>query len=408
MKHKPLLVAAAVTALGGAIWWQQSAPAPAAAKAPRLPQVVLSPVNAAPASIRLSTNGTVTALDRLELRPQDSGMIAAIRVREGQAVTVGQVLVQLDAAAEQAQLAKARATLASDQAQLRIAQRDLARSRELTQQQFISPSALDTVQGKAESLAANLAADRAQIDAAQVALNRKTLRAPVAGRVGAISLTPGALVQPSMATPLLTITRVAPVAVSFYLAERQLGSVRPAQAAAPLTVYAHSESDGQCHQGTLSFIDSAVDSSNGNVLLKAQFANAGQALWPGQYVQVTLNAGHYRNAVSMPVSALITGPDGQFAYTVDAAHKVQRVPLQLLAVQDDQAVVQGLTPAMRVISNGGQNVRPGDVVTESKGRGKPVHAAGSKPADKAGSKAGAACPPPAGKGAHGAEASRAS
>lgn len=371
MKHKPLLAVAVITALGGAIWWQQGAdsPVPAnAARGKRATSVELSPVSSAPAGIRLSTNGNVTALDRLELRPQDSGVIAAIRVREGQQVAVGEVLVELDAAAERAELAKARAALAANQAQLNIARRELARSQELKQQQFISQSALDTVQARVESLAANLAADRAQIDAVQVQLARKTLRAPVAGQVGAISLSPGALVQPSMASPLLTITRVAPVAVSFYLAERQLPAVRQAQVQAPLTVYALNEADGSCHQGQLSFIDSAVDSSNGNVLLKAQFANASKALWPGQFVRVTLDAGHYRDAVALPVAALVTGPDGQFAYGVDKDNKVRRLPLTLLAVQDEQAIVRGVAAGTAVISSGGQNVRPGETVTVSRAR----------------------------------------
>lgn len=391
MKHKPLLVAAVITALGGAIWWQQGAhsPAPAnAARGKRATSVELSPVSSAPASIRLSTNGNVTALDRLELRPQDSGVIAAIRVREGQQVAVGEVLVELDAAAERAELAKARAALAANQAQLNIARRELARSQELKQQQFISQSALDTVQARVESLAANLAADRAQIDAVQVQLARKTLRAPVAGQVGAISLSPGALVQPSMASPLLTITRVAPVAVSFYLAERQLPAVRQAQAQAPLTVYALNEADGSCHQGRLSFIDSAVDSSNGNVLLKAQFANAGRALWPGQFVRVTLDAGHYRDAVALPVAALVTGPDGQFAYGVDKDNKVRRLPLTLLAVQDEQAIVRGVAAGTRVISSGGQNVRPGETVTVSRAKPRAANAAAQP-------EAAASCPAPA-------------
>lgn len=402
MKHKPLLAAAVISALGGAIWWQQGANSSApvdTARGKRATSVELSPVSSAPASIRLSTNGNVTALDRLELRPQDSGVIAAIRVREGQQVAVGEVLVQLDAAAERAELAKARAALAANQAQLNIARRELARSQELKQQQFISQSALDTVQARVESLAANLAADRAQIDAVQVQLARKTLRAPVAGQVGAISLSPGALVQPAMAAPLLTITRVAPVAVSFYLAERQLPVVRQAQAQAPLTVYALNEADGSCHQGQLSFIDSAVDSSNGNVLLKAQFANAGKALWPGQFVRVTLDAGHYRDAVALPVAALITGPDGQFTYGVGKDNKVRRLPLTLLAVQDEQAIVRGVAPGAAVISSGGQNVRPGETVTVSRAKPRAAPAAQSESA--------ASCPPVAANVGRKAEASAA-
>ncbi|MEC5205455.1 multidrug efflux pump subunit AcrA (membrane-fusion protein) [Vogesella perlucida] len=140
--------------------------------------------------------------------------------------------------------------------------------------------------------------------------------------------------------------------------------MRQAQQAGPLKVVARTGNGaGQCHSGELTFIDSAVDSASGNVLLKARFDNAGTALWPGQFVNVALQAGAYRGAANIPVAALLTGPDGQFAYTVGADSKAQRIPLTLLAIQNERAIVRGIAPGLKVVVNGGQNVRPGELVT---------------------------------------------
>lgn len=368
MKLKLIVLAVAISAGGVAYWTHSSrqgdkgASSQMAARAKRPTSVLLSEVRADSVSIRLSATGTVSAIDRVELRPQATGQIARIMVREGQQVQPGQVLVELDAAAERAQLARAQAVLQADQAQLAIARRDLARSQTLTQQGFISASALDTVQGRVDTLAANLAADHAQVEAARVAVGLKTLRATVAGRVGPISLSPGALVTASMAQPLLTITRLSPLVVDFNLSGQQLGALSVLEKKDAVPVYAQSADDGVCHQGKLSFVDSVIDSGSGNVLLKAQFDNADERLRPGQFVRVTLEAGRYRQALSIPETALLNGPDGAFAYSVDSQMKAVRQPLTLLAVQDGMAVVKGLQAGMRVISTGGQNVRPGEVV----------------------------------------------
>lgn len=362
-----VLTVAVLAALAGGAWWWQAGKAPADdknARAKRPPVVALAPVQPNRLPVVLTANGTVTALDRVEVKPQVSGVVSRVPVQEGSMVKAGTLLVQLDDAAERAALARVQAQQASDAAQLRIAERDLARGRDLFRQQFISQSALDALQGKVDSLQATLAADRAAVESARVSLRQKAIYAQVDGRVGAISLSPGALVQPGMATPMLTLTRMSPVAISFTLPEQQLQAVRQAQQAGPLKVVARTGNGaGQCHSGELTFIDSAVDSASGNVLLKARFDNAGNALWPGQFVNVALQAGAHRGAANIPVAALLTGPDGQFAYTVGSDSKAQRIPLTLLAIQNERAIVRGIAPGLKVVVNGGQNVRPGELVT---------------------------------------------
>lgn len=300
------------------------------------------------------------------MKPQVSGVVAKVHVKEGQQVTPGQLLFTLDTAAEAAQLKKAQAQLLSDQAQLKNAERDLARSRDLLVKNFVSQSVVDANQSKMDALSATVAADRAQVDAARVALDYKTLRASIGGRIGVIGVYPGTLVQPGMATAMLTITRTHPITATFTLPERNLGAVRNAQAAGTLLVRATLPDSGDSVDGKLVFIDSAVDSANGTLTLKAEFANQNGKLWPGQFVNVALDAGRYQQATTIPVAALLTGPEGKFSYTVQADGGVKRVPVELLAIHKEKAIVKGLIAGDTVVSNGGLNLRPGDKVRAAK------------------------------------------
>lgn len=316
--------------------------------------------------IELAATGNVTAIEKVEVKPQVSGVVAKVHVKEGQEVAPGQLLFTLDTAAETAQLKKAQAQLLSDQAQLKNAERDLARSRDLLVKNFVSQSVVDANQSKMDALSATVAADRAQVDAARVALDYKTLRASIGGRIGVIGVYPGTLVQPGMASAMLTITRTHPITATFTLPERNLGAVRSAQAAGKLLVRATLPDSGASVDGKLVFIDSAVDSANGTLTLKAEFANQDGKLWPGQFVNVALNAGRYQQATTIPVSALLTGPEGKFSYAVQADGAVKRMPVELLAIHKERAIVKGLRAGDTVVSNGGLNLRPGDKVRPAK------------------------------------------
>ncbi|WP_043634971.1 efflux RND transporter periplasmic adaptor subunit [Chromobacterium haemolyticum] len=355
--------ALALAAAGLAGWYGSRTTAAAAKTAARPPIAVgIAKVTAEDLPIELNATGNVTAIEKVEVKPQVSGVVAKVHVKEGQNVAPGQLLFTLDAAAEIAQLKKAQAQTLSDQAQLKNAERDLARSRDLLAKNFVSQSVVDANQSKADALSATVAADRAQVEAARAALDYKTLRASIGGRIGVINVYPGTLAQPGMAAAMLTITRIHPINATFTLPERELGAVRAAQAAGKLQVRATLPDSGDSVDGKLVFIDSAVDSANGTLTLKAEFSNQDGKLWPGQFVTVSLGAGRYQQATTIPVAALLTGPEGKFSYAVQADGSVKRVPVELLAIHKEKAVVKGLRVGDAVVSNGGLNLRPGDKV----------------------------------------------
>lgn len=312
--------------------------------------------------LELGATGTVTALNRVEIRPQVSAAIAQVHIREGQAVRAGELLFTLDSRASEVKVRQAEAQLAQNLATLADAERQLARSRDLLRQEFVSQSAVDTNLAKAEEQRGVVAATRAAIQAARVELGYARITAPSAGRAGAITVYPGSYVTPT--TALVTITQLDPIAVSFSLPQRHLADVLAQLGAGSGRVSARLPGAAKPLIGTLAFVDSAVDAGSGTVQVKAQFDNADQALWPGAYVNVELAVRTLDDAITIPQAAVIQG-EPRSAYVVGADGKVQQRRLELLASAGELAVVQGVKAGERVVVEGKQNLRPGSSVREA-------------------------------------------
>lgn len=357
------LVLAALAAV--AFWyWRAGGNAPKP-KGPGVVPVVSAVVAAGDVPVRLTANGTVTALQSVELRAQISATIRAVHVREGQFVRRGERLFSLDVRSEEANLGKAAAQLAKSRADLANAERNLRRQRELFGQKFISRTALDAAQNQVDSLRAQVAADTAAVDAGRVARGFGDIVAPIAGRTGAIDVHPGSLVQPGGA-PLVSIATIDPINVSFTLPERELPALQAALAGGGLDVVAQlPEADRPALTGRLAFIDNAVDTASGTIRLKAAFANADGRLWPGMFVNVALSPRTLREALNVPVQAVQTGPERKFVYVIGEGGKVAAAPVQVRLVQDGRAVIDGVAAGARVVVEGAQNLRPGAVVGEA-------------------------------------------
>jgi RND family efflux transporter MFP subunit len=316
--------------------------------------------------VRLTANGTVTALQSVEVRAQISATIKAVHIKEGQFVKRGERLFSLDVRTEDANLGKTEAQVSKTRADLGNAERNLARQRELFKQKFISQTALDAVQNQVDSLRAQLAADLATVKSSHVTRGFGEIIAPIAGRLGGVSVYPGSLVQPSGAA-LVSITQIDPINISFTLPERELPALQQALAGGGLEVDARVDEAGQqARSGNLVFIDNAVDSASGTIRLKASFANADGRLWPGMFVTVALSPRTLAGALSIPVQAVQTGPDRKFVYVIGAENKVSAQPIRVLLVQEGRAVIEGVDAGSRVVAEGAQNLRPGSVVSEAK------------------------------------------
>jgi len=357
-----------LVALTAGVWyWQnQSTPVNAKSNAPGVVQVVSAVVAERDVAVRLTANGTVAALQSVEIRPQISATIKSVHIKEGQFVRKGDRLFTLDTRTEQANLSKAEAQLVKDHADLANAERNLERQRELFRQKFISQAALDTVQNQVDGLRGQLAIGQAGVQSSRVALSFGEIAAPIAGRTGAIPVYPGSLVQPN-GTALVSITQIDPINVSFTLPERELAALQLAFAKGEVPVTAELDLPGQpALKGRLVFVDNAVDTASGTIRLKAQFANADYRLWPGIFVTVKLAPRTLTGAITLPVQAVQTGPEKKFIYVIGQDFKVTSVPVKVSLIQDGVAVIEGVAPGVRVVVEGAQNLRPGSVVAEAK------------------------------------------
>jgi len=291
-------------------------------------------------------------------------------------VRAGELLFSLDAREAEANVRKGAAQVEKDKADLATAKRNHERNTELFQQKFIAQAALDTSQNQVDTLSGQLAVDTAAVEAARVARAYTEIRATFAGRAGAISVREGSLVQPG-SNPLVTITQIDPIAVSFTIPEKELPALQTALAAGKVSVVASvKEATVPPFKGIVTFVDNTVDPTSGTIKVKAEFANSQAQLWPGMYVNVEVSPRTLRNATVVPAQAVQTGPENRFVYIVGADGKVSQRTVSLVYVDSGTAVIDGLDPGARIVVEGAQNLRPGSAVQEAQREGAPPKGGG--------------------------------
>jgi RND family efflux transporter MFP subunit len=341
--------------------------------------------------------GTVVSLDTVDIRAQVAGSVSEVVVREGQFVRRGDLLFRLDDRADRANLERARAQLLRDQATLADLDRQLARAQDLRAQNFIAQSAVDSVLAQVEAQRAAVASDQAAIRSSEVALSFDTITSPLSGRAGAVVVYRGSLVQPT-GTPMVTVSQIDPIGVSFTLPEAQLAAVLRASGAqqggagarnaapaaegaqSPATSVAGSGSiavslpNGERSRGgnanddmlgRITFVDNAVDTTTGTIRVKGEVPNASHRLWPGQYVTVRMTLRTILGAIVIPQNALIIRGNERSVYVVKADATVEARPVQPRYSAGEVVAVDGLEPGDKVVVEGKQNLRPGSAVRET-------------------------------------------
>ena len=360
------VVAAAVVASS---WLSSSKPAAKAAPPPRPVPVLAAEATAQDVPIILRGLGTVTAYNSVALRSRVEGNITQVNFREGQAVRKGDLLIQLDPRPYQAALDQAKANLTRDQAVLANAKVDLARYANLLKRNFSPEQQVATQQTTVAQNEATGQADQAALEAAQLNVDYAALRSPIDGVTGIRQVDIGNLVQANSAQNLVTITQIEPIYVVFTLPEADIDRVRDAMAKGDLKVQAYRGDDQRMiAEGKLDLIDNAVDATTGTVKLKAEFANADRALWPGQFVNAHAVLRTVHDGVTVPSAAVLTGPNGTFSYVIaphpgDQPAKVELRPVQVLQTEANHALIGGgLKLGDQVVTAGQFRLQPGATV----------------------------------------------
>lgn len=311
--------------------------------------------------------GWVEPLSIVTVRARVEGEVLEQHITDGQLVAKGDLLFRIDDREIRAQAAKDQAMLDRDQATLARAQADLQRARDLLQKHVTAQQQVDQTEADAKIAAANLQADQAALDDDRIRLDFSMVRAPIEGRAGAVRVTPGNIVRSSDGGEgLVTITQMKPLRVTFTLPERDLAALRAADAdgPVPVRVFVHGETQARA-AGSLNFIDSSVDTSSGTITVKATVANDDGALWPGQYVDVEVELGKARGAVTVPLVAIQPGQDGPFVYTIGADDKAAiRKVVSGDSIGDEVIVAEGLQAGDHVVTEGQLRLRNGTRVTE--------------------------------------------
>jgi RND family efflux transporter MFP subunit len=311
----------------------------------------------------LAVTGFVTPLETVDIRSQVVATIQSVNVKEGQTVRAGQSLFSLDNRGANADSDKLAAQLVRDQVALDDAQRTLTRNIELLAKNFVSQSVVDTAKSAVDAAQATLKADRAALTSGLVTVDYHRITAPISGRVGEIKVHIGSLVQPGSTDVMTTVTQMDPINVTFSIPERYASSLLAEQRSGALSVAVNA--GGEKLDGKLSFIDNAIDSTAGSIKVRAVFSNPRAVLWPGALVDVTLALRTITGAIVVSPRSIQVGPSGQFVYVIGVDSKVTPKPVKIGYLTSDLAVINGLDEGSRVVSEGGQNLRPGLKVTEA-------------------------------------------
>jgi multidrug efflux system membrane fusion protein len=343
----------------------EAAAAPAAKPAaPLAVPVAVATASRADVPVRLTALGSVVAFNTVTVRPRVDGQLMRVAFREGQFVTRGDLLAEIDPRPFQVQLEQAQGQLAKDQAQLATARVDLARYQTLLSQDSIARQNVDQQQSTVKQLEAALKVDQSGIDTARLNLTYSRITAPISGRVGLRLVDAGNVVTASSSTGLVVITQVEPIAVVFTLPEDALRTVLPRiRTGATLPVDAFDRSGAtRLASGSVVTLDNQIDQSTGTVRVKAVFDNHDHALFPAQFVNVQLLADTRRAELVIPAAAVQQGPQGAFVYVVRDGKAVVR-PVTVGIVEGERAsIVKGLDTGEVVITNGIDRLREGSAV----------------------------------------------
>jgi multidrug efflux system membrane fusion protein len=347
---------AGLLALGLAACKEDALPPPAPVP------VTLAAVERRAVPFELLATGTVEPLQTVSVQPQVSGPIVRVAFREGQDVEKGQVLFQIDPRPFQATLSRAEAILERDKAQEANARQEAARYAELAKQEYVTAQQYDQSRTAAAAAAATLAASEAELAEARLNLQYATIRAPIAGRTGSLRVREGNLVRDNEATPLVTINQIRPILVRFAVPAANLPMIQE-RGGEKLVVRAEPVGGGQASEGMLSFVDNAVDTATGTILLKGNFPNQNGALWPGEFVNVRLRLYVDQDALTVPARAVVSGQQGSYVFVVQEDSTAATKPVKVVRQAGDLAVVSGeIEPGQRVVTDGQLRLRQGSKV----------------------------------------------
>ena len=309
----------------------------------------------------LDATGTVEPIASADVLPQVGGMVTRIAFHEGDDVRAGQVLVELDKTVFATEMARTAALLERDRAQARTARLAYDRMQALVSQQLVSPGEMDDARSAAEASAATVLADSASHMRAALDLEHATVRAPISGRTGKLGVHVGDVVRGNeAASSVVTIHQLRPIRVRFTIPQANMSELQGERRRDVRVYVVKDDSDSASAEGSLAFVDNQVEVASGTLLLKGEFANADDELWPGAFVRVRLKLHEQLGATVVPTSAINNSQSGPYCYVVKSDTTVEMRPVSVVrSWQDLSIVAAGVSPGETVVTDGQVRLSPG-------------------------------------------------
>jgi membrane fusion protein, multidrug efflux system len=317
--------------------------------------------------IELDALGNVTPLATVNVNARVSGLLDKVDFKEGQLVRKGQLLAQIDPRPFQVAVQQAQGQLLHDEALLADARLDLTRYRTLKAQDSVAGQTVDTQAALVKQDEATVVSDRAAVASAQLNLSFTRIVAPIAGRVGLRQIDPGNQITANASTPMVVLTEVDPISVVFSLPEDAIPSVTknagPGGGGLPVTALDRAGGTALA-QGKLATLDNVIDTTTGTVKARANFANPAGALFPSQFVNVTMLVSTLENQVIVPATAVRHGPQGDFVWVLQPDKTAKSRPVKVgPGTAETVSIASGLQVGETVITDGGDRLKDGAKVT---------------------------------------------
>jgi membrane fusion protein, multidrug efflux system len=315
--------------------------------------------------VQIGVIGSAEPVSTVSIRSQTTGQLTSVNFTEGDEVTKGQLLFSLDRRPLEAAVEQAQANLARDEAQAANAAAMAKRYQDLANRGIATREQVDTSNASLAALNATVAADRAALENARVQLEYATITAPITGQTGALMVHEGNLVRANDSTALVVINQIMPIQVAFSIPEARLTELKRYMARGALRVMAAPPNDdAPPAAGRISFIDNSVDPATGTIKVKGTFPNADRRLWPGQYVNVTVELTTEKNATVVSTQAVQAGQQGPFVFVVkpDQTVELRNVVVTRTAAADT-VIASGLEPGETVVTDGQIRLVPGSKIS---------------------------------------------
>jgi len=334
-------------------------------------EVGVTTLRTEPVALTTELAGRTTASLSSDVRPQVSGIVKARRFEEGALVRAGQVLYQLDPAAYQATADQAAASLANAQAAVASAQAKNERYADLLKIEGVSKQDADDARTAYQQALASVAVQKAALASARINLEFTQVRAPISGRIGKSTVTPGALVTANQTDALATIRALDPIYVDMTQSSaallrlrRMLASDQGFQSGSTLIRLKLEDGTAYARQGRLKFAEVAVDEATGSVTLRAEFPNPDGTLLPGMYVRGVVDEAVDPQGILVPQQGISRDARGEAtAMLVGSDDKVKTVTVTTeRSIGDRWLVSAGLAAGDRVVVQGNHKARAGDTV----------------------------------------------